>query len=110
MVIDAEAAAGVYGLDRDAVLGQFANQFGDAVDGCSEGLGGADLGADVDADAVGSEPAIAFVFVVDAARLADIDSEFVFAKAGGDVGVGLGEDIWINAQGKACFAFFPGGA
>ena len=34
-------------------------------------------------------------------RLVDVDAELVLAEAGGDVGVGFGEDVGVDAEGEA---------
>ena len=34
-------------------------------------------------------------------RVADVDAELVLAQAGGDVGMGFGKDVGIDAQRKA---------
>ena len=38
---------------------------------------------------------------VDGAGGFDVDAELVFAEAGGDVGVGFGEDVGVDAEGEA---------
>ena len=48
--------------------------------------------------------------LVDAQGLADVDAELVLAQAGGDVGMRVGEDVGIDAQGKARDAFQLAGA
>ena len=48
----------------------------------------------------GFEPLFA-ALAVDGAGERDVDAELVLAEAGGDVGVGLGEDVGIDAEGEA---------
>ena len=110
VIIDAEAAAGIDGLENDALALQLLDQFGDALDGFAERLHGANLRADVDADAVRLKPAVPCGALVNAERLADVDAELVLAQAGGDVGMRVGEDVGIDAQGKARDAFELAGA
>src|ERR1035438_295532 len=64
----------------------------------------------MDADAVRLKPAIAGRALVDSQRLTDIDAELVLAQPGRDIGMGLGKDVWVHAQGKASLLFKPGGA
>jgi len=73
----------------------------DAVEGGSEGVDGADLGADVDANAGGDEPLRLGRAAVESASGGDVDAELVGGEAGGDVGVGLGEDVGVDAEGEA---------
>ena len=42
---------------------------------------------------------------VEAASLVPIDAEFVAMMASGDVGMGAGLDVWVDAEGCAGFAF-----
>jgi len=55
----------------------------------------------VDGDAGGVEPFGLCGFAVDGASGFDVDAELVFALAGGDVGMGFGEDVWVDAEGEA---------
>jgi len=55
----------------------------------------------VDADAVGLEPLGLRRAAIDGARAGDGDAELVLAEAGGDVGVGFGEDVGIDAESEA---------
>ena len=48
--------------------------------------------------------------LVEAESVADIDAELVFAQTGGDVGMGVGENVGINAQRKAGADFELAGA
>ncbi len=73
----------------------------DACDGCGEGADGANLGADVDADSGGVEGFELGGFAVEGASESDVDAELVLAEAGGDVGVGVGEDVGVDAEGEA---------
>ena len=77
------------------------DEFADALHGFAKGLRGANLRADVDADSVRLKPAIPCCALVDAQGLADVDAELVLAQAGGDVGMRVGEDVGIDAQGEA---------
>ena len=64
-----------------------------------EGLDGADLGADVDADACGLEVGKLDGAAVDVAGALDGDAELVLAQAGRDVRMRLGEDVGVDAEG-----------
>ncbi len=66
VIVDAQAAAGVDGLEHDAFALELLDQFGDALHGLAKGLRGANLRADVDADAVRLKPAVACRALVDA--------------------------------------------
>ncbi len=100
-VVDAEAAARIYVTDVVAVLAEVGDQAGDTGQGCSEGVDLADLRADVDADAGGVEPFGFCCLAVDGTGDFDVDAELVLAEAGGDVGVGLSEDVGVDAEGEA---------
>ncbi len=100
-VVDAEAAAGVDVADVVAVFAEVGDEAGDAGEGGGEGIDFADLRADVDGDAGGVEPLRFFCFAVDGAGGVDVDAELVLAEAGGDVGVGFGEDVGVDAEGEA---------
>ncbi len=100
-VVDAEASAGVDVADVVAVFAQVGDEGGDAGEGGGEGIDFADLGADVDGDSGGVEPLGFFCGAVDGASGFDVDAEFVFAEAGGDVGMGFGEDVGVDAEGEA---------
>ncbi len=100
-VLDSEPTAGVDMGESYAVFLQLLDEVCDALEGSSKGIDGADLGADVDADAGWDEPLGACGFAVDGAGDLDVDAELVRAEAGGDVGVGLGEDIGVDAKGEA---------
>ena len=64
-----------------------------------EGLDGADLGADVDADACWLEVGEFGGAAVDVAGGLDGDAELVLAQACRDVGMRLGEDVGVDAEG-----------
>jgi hypothetical protein len=100
-VVDAEAAAGVDVADVVAVLAQVGDEAGDTGESGGEGVDFADLGADVDGDAGGVEPPGFFCCAVDGASGFDVDAEFMFAEAGGDVWVGFGEDVGVDAEREA---------
>ena len=100
-VVDAEAASGVDVSDVVAVLAEVGDQAGDASQSSGEGIDFADLGADVDGDAGGVEPFGLCGLAVDGAGGLDVDTELVFAEAGGDVRVGFGEDVGVDAEGEA---------
>jgi hypothetical protein len=55
----------------------------------------------VDADSCGFEPFELGGFAVEGAGEGDVDAEFVLAEAGGDVGVGVGEDVGVDTEGEA---------
>ena len=110
MVVDAESTAGVDRGEGYAIFGEVADEAGNACNGRAKWLGGADLRADMDADAVGDQPFAGSGLVVDAACLADVDAEFVLAEAGGDVGMGFRENIRIDAKREAGFAATAGSA
>ena len=57
-----------------------------------------------------SERLFAGGLAVDGAGETDGDAELVFAEAGGDVGVGLGEDVGVDAEGEAGALAEEGGA
>ena len=42
-----------------------------------------------------------FARAIDGAGGFDVDAELVLAEAGGDVGVGFGEDVGVDAEGEA---------
>ena len=110
MVVNAEAAASVDGLQEDAIAPESRNKLADALHCRAEGVCGADLRADVDAYAAGFEPAMFCDAFVDAGRLADVDAELVFTEAGRDIGMGIGEDVRVHTQGEAGFRFELGRA
>ncbi len=64
-----------------------------------EGFDGANLGADVDADACWFEARKLGCSAVDLAGVFDGDAELVLTQTGGDVGVGLSEDVGVDAEG-----------
>ena len=84
-----------------AVLAEVGDEAGDSGECGGEGIDLADLGADVDGDACGVEPFGFGGLAVDGAGDLDVDAEFVLAEAGGDVGVGFGEDVRVDAKGEA---------
>ncbi len=98
MVIDAEASAGVDALEVNAFAIELLDEFSHSLHGLTEGLCGANLRADVHADAVRNEPAVSCRALVDCQRAANVDAEFVFAQAGRDVWMRVGENIRIDAQ------------
>ena len=104
VVVDAQPTAGIDGLERNAVAPELPHQLADALHGRAERLRRTNLRADVNADAVGLKPAVAGHALVNPQRLADVDAEFVLAQAGGDVGMRLGKNIGIDAQGEARLA------
>ncbi len=104
MIIDAQPAARIDRLEHNALAPQLAHQLAHPFHGRAKRGCRANLRADVNADAVRLEPAMAGHAFVDRERLPDVDAEFVLAQAGGDVGMGLGEDVGIDAQGKARLA------
>ena len=101
VVLDAEAAAGVDGADVDAVAAELADELVHTIQRSAEGLGGADLRADVDADAVRDEPSVFRGAAVERGGAADVDAELVLAQAGGDVGMGFREHIGVDAKSEA---------
>ena len=102
VVLDAEAAAGVDVADVDVRLCcNSAMRFVTRLEGGAEGVDCADLRADVDADAGGREPLRFCCPAVDGAGGVDVDAELVGGEAGGDVGVGFGEDVGVDAEGEA---------
>ena len=58
MVVDAEAAASVDEAEHNAFAPELVDQLADSLHGRAKGIGGANLRADVDADAVRLKPAI----------------------------------------------------
>ena len=101
MVVDAEATAGVDVADVVAVFFEVGDKADDAGGGGGEGCDVADLRADVDADPGGVEPLGFCCGAVDGAGGVDVDTELVLAEAGGDVGVCVGEDVGVDAEGEA---------
>ena len=101
VIVDAETAAGVDSLEHDAFALELLHQLAHPLHGLAKGLSGANLRADMDADAVRLEPAIPCGALVDAESLANVDAELVLAQAGGDVGMGVGKDVGVYAQRKA---------
>ena len=55
----------------------------------------------MDADAGGFDVVLTGRAAVDGAGALNVDAELVLAKAGGDVGMGFGEDVGVDAQGDA---------
>ena len=98
-VLDAEASAAVDVADVVAVGAELVYQGSDALERLGEGLDGADLGADVDADACRLEVGELGGAAIDLAGGLDGDAELVLAEAGGDVGMGFGEDVRVDAEG-----------
>ena len=101
VVIDAQAAAGVDVADVVAIFFEVGDEANDSGSGGGEWFDVTDLRADVDADACGVEPFGFCGGAVDGAGGVDVDAEFVFAETGGDVGVGIGEDVRVDAEGEA---------
>jgi len=99
-VVDTQATPGVDGADFVAVVTEIADECSDSFKGRGEGIDLADLGADVDRHTVGFEPFGFGGAAVDGAGEFDVDAELVFGEAGGDVRVGLGEDVGIDAGAK----------
>ena len=54
----------------------------------------------MDADSGWVEPPGFGCLAVYGTRFVDVDTELVFAESGGDVGVGVGEDVWVDAESK----------
>lgn len=100
-IVDAEAATGVDGANVVAVATKLGDECGDAFECSGEGIDLADLRADVDGDAVGLEPFGFGGAAVDGAGCLDVDAELVLGEACGDVGVGFGEDVWVDAESEA---------
>ena len=78
-VFDAEATTGVDVGEMDAVSAELLDKGGHAVEGGAEGVHGADLRADVDADTGRDEPLRLGGLAVDGARGVDVDAELVGA-------------------------------
>ena len=55
----------------------------------------------MDGDTGGIEPLGFFRCSIDGAGGFDVDAELVLAEAGGDVGMGFGEDVGVDAEGEA---------
>src|ERR1700722_3428670 len=100
-VVDAEAAASVDVPDVVAVFAEVGDEAGDTGECGGERGDLTDLGADVDADSCGVEPFRLGGVAVEGAGGVDVDAELVLAEAGGDVGVGFGEDVGVDAEGEA---------
>jgi hypothetical protein len=98
-VLDAEAAASVDVADVVAIGAELLDQGSDALERLVEGLDVADLGADVDADACWLEVGELRDATVDVPSALDGDAELVLTKAGRDVGMRFGEDVWVDAEG-----------
>ncbi len=107
MIVDAQAAAGIDGLERDALAPELPHQLAHSLNGRAKWGRGANLRTDVDADAMRLEPAVARRALVDGGRAADVDAELVLAQAGGDIGMRIGEDIGVDTQRKAGADFEP---
>ena len=102
VIVDAQASAGIDCLGSMPSRRSWRNSL-NPFHGRAKGVRGANLRADVEADAMRLKPSVAGRALVDRQRLANIDAEFVLAQAGGDVRVGLGKNVGINAQGEARF-------
>ena len=109
-VVDAEAAAEVDVGDGMSVGAEVLDEGGDAVEGFGEGVDFLDLGADVNADAGREKGRERGGVAVEVAGERDVDAELVLAEAGGDVGVGFGEDVGVDAEGEARLFAKGGGA
>ena len=59
MVVNAQSAAGIDDLERNALAPELPHQFAHALDGRAERRRRANLRADVNADAVGLKPSVA---------------------------------------------------
>ena len=99
LVGDAEAATEVKMPDGHAAGAEAADEGEHGIERFFERGGVEQLRTDVAADAFGDD-----VFELQGARVdvfggGDIDAELVIAKAGGDIGVGLGVDVGVDADG-----------
>ncbi len=84
-----------------AVFAEIGDETGDTGERRGEGVDFADLRADMDGDSCGVETFGFLCSAVDRAGGFDVDAELVLAEAGGDVGVGFGEDVGVDAEGEA---------
>ena len=103
-------AARVDRFQLDALTAELPHQLVQAFESRAERIGGTDLRTDVHAYAVGLDPAVPLHAAVDGHRAPDVDAELVLAQPGGDVGMGFGKDVGIDAQGKTRFALQLAGA
>ena len=87
--------------DGDADGAEAINELEEGVEGFEEGVSVEELRADVGADSFELEVWKGEGSAVDGFDFGDVDAEFVVAEAGGDVGVGGGVDVWVDAEGDA---------
>lgn len=86
-------------FQNDAFVGQSVNQNQNALAGFDKRAEVGQLRTDVAVDADDFEVALAGGVAVGFERVGVGDAEFVGFQAGGDVGMGFGIDIGIDAQG-----------
>ena len=89
-------------FQNDAFGGKCVNQNQDALAGFDERAEVGQLRTDVAVDADDFEVALAGGMAVGFERVGLGDAEFVGFQAGGDVGMGFGIDIGVDAQGDGC--------
>ncbi len=101
VIFDAQPSSGVEELDGQPIFTELLNERGDAAGGGSEGVGSANLRADVNTDSGGLDPLVLCRAAIDSAGAVNVDAKFVLAQSSGDVGMGFGEDVRIDAQRDA---------
>lgn len=99
LVADAEAAAHVDAGGADALALEALLQLVDAMAESAEGGVGEYLRADVEVEPFVADVRQAVGGADGALGVAEVDAELVFAQAGGDLRVGAGIDIGVDAEG-----------
>src|SRR5690606_22501963 len=96
----AQATTQIQMLNADTLCGQVVDQCQHALQCIEEGADFGQLAADVAVHAFNHQPRQAGGFGVHARGIVNIDAEFVFFQAGGNVRVSLGVNVRVHAQGN----------
>ncbi len=99
-VIDPKPTSDIYIPDLMAVLLEFRDQIRNAGKGGRKWLDFPYLRSDVYAHACNVERRMDCRALIESTSSADLDSELMLAKAGGDIGVCFGGDVGIDAKRK----------
>ena len=110
MIVNAKTAPGVDRLQHNPFTLQLAYQFRNPLHRFAKRLGSTNLRTNMNTDSVRFQPAVSCHALVNFQRLANINPKLVLAQTGGDVGVRVGKNIRIHAQGKASNSFELAGA
>src|SRR5690606_40131320 len=108
-VLHAQAATQVEVLDMDAALGEAVDEYQQALEGVEKGCQGGQLRTDVAIDANHLQVGQFGGAGIDRFGLLDVDAELVFLEPGGDVRVGAGVHVRIDAQRHRCLDVQFGG-